>query len=292
MTAATPTPKPTGTQPAPTTIHVAHSPDSDDAFMFYALASGKIDTEGLTYVHELQDIETLNQRAMRGELEVTAVSIHAYAYISDKYALLPHGASMGDKYGPRLVARTPMSRADIRGKRIAVPGLMTSAYLGLRMFEPDFEPVVTPFDQIEDVVAEGKVDLGLLIHEGQLTFGDKGLHLIQDLGEWWFGETGLPLPLGGNVVRKDLGDDLTRKISRHLHDSIAYGLEHRKAALDHSMQYARGLERSKADTFVGMYVNDWTLDYGERGRQAVRLFLQRGVEQGLISKPVSVEFVD
>lgn len=292
MTAATPTPKPTATQPAPTTIHVAHSPDSDDAFMFYALASGKIDTEGLTYVHELQDIETLNQRAMRGELEVTAVSIHAYAYISDKYALLPHGASMGDKYGPRLVARTPMSRADIRGKRIAVPGLMTSAYLGLRMFEPDFEPVVTPFDQIEDVVAEGKVDLGLLIHEGQLTFGDKGLHLIQDLGEWWFGETGLPLPLGGNVVRKDLGDDLTRKISRHLHDSIAYGLEHRKAALDHSMQYARGLERSKADTFVGMYVNDWTLDYGERGRQAVRLFLQRGVEQGLISKPVSVEFVD
>lgn len=292
MTAATPTPKPTATQPAPTTIHVAHSPDSDDAFMFYALASGKIDTEGLTYVHELQDIETLNQRAMRGELEVTAVSIHAYAYISDKYALLPHGASMGDKYGPRLVARTPMSRADIRGKRIAVPGLMTSAYLGLRMFEPDFEPVVTPFDQIEDVVAEGKVDLGLLIHEGQLTFGDKGLHLIQDLGEWWFGETGLPLPLGGNVVRKDLGDDLTRKISRHLHDSIAYGLEHRKAALDHSMQYARGLERSEADTFVGMYVNDWTLDYGERGRQAVRLFLQRGVEQGLISKPVSVEFVD
>ncbi|MEP6491559.1 MAG: MqnA/MqnD/SBP family protein [bacterium] len=276
----------------PTTIHVAHSPDSDDAFMFYALASGQIDTEGLSYVHELQDIETLNQRAMRGELEVTAVSIHAYAYLSDRYALLPHGASMGDQYGPRLVARTPMSRADIRGKRIAIPGMLTSAYLGLRLFEPEFEPVITPFDQIEDVVVDGKVDLGLLIHEGQLTFGDKGLHLVQDLGEWWFGETGLPLPLGGNVIRKDLGIDLTRKISRHLRDSIAYGLNHRKAALDHSMQYARGLDRSKADTFVGMYVNDWTLDYGDRGRKAVRQFLQRGVDAGIITNPVTVEFVD
>jgi 1,4-dihydroxy-6-naphthoate synthase len=275
-----------------TTIHVAHSPDSDDAFMFYALASGKIDTEGLMYVHQLQDIETLNQRAMRGELEVTAVSIHAYAYLADSYALLPHGASMGDRYGPRLVARSPLSRADIRGKRIAVPGLMTSAYLALRLFESVFEPVVTPFDQIEDAVADGSVDLGLLIHEGQLTFADRGLHLIQDLGEWWFGETGLPLPLGGNVIRKDLGDDLTRKISRHLRDSIAYGLEHRSAALDHSMQYARGLERSKADAFVGMYVNDWTLDYGEAGRRAVRQFLQRGVEAGIIPKPVAIEFVD
>ncbi|MGH7616211.1 MAG: menaquinone biosynthesis family protein, partial [Gemmatimonadaceae bacterium] len=220
-----------------TTIRVAHSPDSDDAFMFYARASGKIDTEGLTYVHELQDIETLNQRAMRGELEVTAVSIHAYAYLSDRYALLPHGASMGDRYGPRLVAKTPMTRADIRGKRVAIPGKLTSAYLALQLFEPEFEPVVTPFDQIEAVVADGKVELGLLIHEGQLTYADNGLHLIQDLGEWWFGETGLPLPLGGNVVRKDLGDSMTRKISRHLRDSIAYGLEHRNAALDHSMQY-------------------------------------------------------
>jgi 1,4-dihydroxy-6-naphthoate synthase len=275
-----------------TTIHVAHSPDSDDAFMFYALASGKIDTEGLTYVHQLQDIETLNQRAMRGELEVTAVSIHAYAYLADSYALLRHGASMGDRYGPRLVARSPLSRADIRGKRIAVPGLMTSAYLAMRLFERVFEPVVTPFDRIEDAVADGSVDLGLLIHEGQLTFADRGLHLIQDLGEWWFGETGLPLPLGGNVVRKDLGDDLTRKISRHLRDSIAYGLQHRSAALDHSMQYARGLDRSKADAFVGMYVNDWTLDYGEAGRRAVRQFLQRGVEAGIIAKPVAIEFVD
>ena len=275
-----------------TTIHVAHSPDSDDAFMFYALAEGKIDTEGLRYIHELQDIETLNRRAMRGELEVTAVSIHAYAYLADRYALLPHGASMGDRYGPRLVARQPMSRSDIRGKRIAIPGTLTSAYLALRLFEPQFEPVVIPFDQIEDAVVDGKVDLGLLIHEGQLTFADRGLHLVQDLGEWWFGETGLPLPLGGNVVRKDLGDDLTRKISRHLRGSIAYGLQHRGAALDHSMQYARGLERDRADTFVGMYVNDWTLDYGERGRRAVRKLLERGVEAGIIDRPVTVEFVD
>jgi 1,4-dihydroxy-6-naphthoate synthase len=275
-----------------TTIHVAHSPDSDDAFMFYALAAGKIDTEGLTYVHELQDIESLNQRAMRGELEVTAVSIHAYAYLSDKYSLLPHGASMGDRYGPRLVAREPADRSEVKGKRIAIPGPLTSAYLALQLYEPDFTPVFTPFDAIEDAVVNGDVDMGLLIHEGQLTFAERGLHLVADMGEWWFQETGLPLPLGGNVVRKDLGADLTRKISRHLRDSIAYGLQHRVGALDHAMQYARGLDRSKADTFVGMYVNDWTLDYGERGREAVRLFLQRGVEAGLVKKAVKVEFVD
>ena len=275
-----------------TTIHVAHSPDSDDAFMFYALAAGKIDTEGLTYVHELQDIESLNQRAMRGELEVTAVSIHAYAYLSDRYALLPHGASMGDRYGPRLVARDPASRRDVKGKRIAIPGPLTSAYLALQLYEPDFVPVFTPFDAIEDAVVNGEVDMGLLIHEGQLTFAERGLHLVADMGEWWFQETGLPLPLGGNVVRKDLGVDLIRKISRHLRDSIAYGLQHRVGALDHAMQYARGLDRSRADTFVGMYVNDWTLDYGERGRKAVRLFLERGVEAGLVTKPVTVEFVD
>ena len=275
-----------------TTIHVAHSPDSDDAFMFYALAAGKIDTEGLTYVHELQDIESLNQRALRGELEVTAVSIHAYAYLSDQYALLPHGASMGDRYGPRLVARERATRADVKGKRIAIPGPKTSAYLALQMYEPDFTPVFTQFDLIEDAVVNGDVDMGLLIHEGQLTFGDRGLHLVADMGEWWFEETGLPLPLGGNVIRKDLGIELTRKISRHLRDSIAYGLEHRTGALDHAMQYARGLDRAKADTFVGMYVNDWTLDYGDRGRQAVRLFLDRGVELGLITNAVNVEFVD
>jgi 5,8-dihydroxy-2-naphthoate synthase len=273
-------------------IHVAHSPDSDDAFMFYALAEGLIDTEGLQYIHELQDIETLNQRALRGELEVTAVSIHAYAYLSDRYALLPHGSSMGDRYGPRLVARTPMRRSDVKAKRIAIPGPLTSAYLALRLYMPDFDPVPTPFDQIEDAVVAGDVDLGLLIHEGQLTYQDRGLHLVADLGEWWFGDTGLPLPLGGNVVRKDLGADLTRKISRHLRASIAYGLQHRTQALDHAMQYARGLDRDTADTFVGMYVNDWTLDYGERGREAVRQFLGRGVAAGVIPRAIDVTFVD
>jgi 1,4-dihydroxy-6-naphthoate synthase len=276
----------------PRTIHVAHSPDSDDAFMFYALAEGRIDTNGLRYVHELQDIETLNQRALRGELEVTAVSIHAYAYIADRYALLPHGASMGDQYGPRLVARTPMTRADVKGLTIAVPGPLTSAYLALRLFEPEFTPVWTPFDQIEDVVERGEVDAGLLIHEGQLTFANRGLHLVADMGVWWYEETGLPLPLGGNVVRKDLGQDTIKLVSRHLRGSIAYGLEHRGAALDHAMRYARGLDQSEADTFVGMYVNDWTLDYGERGREAVRLFLRRGVDAGVIPHDVDVEFVD
>ena len=273
-------------------IHLAHSPDSDDAFMFYALAEGKVDPEDIQYVHQLQDIETLNQRALRGELEVTAVSIHAYAYLADQYALLPHGASMGDRYGPKLVTRLPMSRSDIRGRRIAVPGPLTSAYLALRLYEPDFEPVFTPFDQIDTAVIRGDVDAGLLIHEGQLTYGSQGLHLVADMGEWWFEETGLPLPLGGNVIRKDLDDALKKKISRHLRDSIAYGLQHRASALDHAMRYARGLERKDADTFVGMYVNDWTLDYGERGREAIRLFLDRGVQSGAIPHPVTVEFVD
>ena len=278
--------------PEMTTIRVAHSPDSDDAFMFYALAEGKIDTEGLTYVHELQDIESLNQRARRGELEVTAVSIHAYAYLTEQYALLPHGASMGDRYGPRLVARAPAVRGDVKGKRIAIPGPLTSAYLAMQMYERDFIPVFIPFDEIEDAVVDGTVDMGLLIHEGQLTFGDRGLHLVADMGEWWFQQTSLPLPLGGNVVRKDLGVDLIRKISRHLRASIAYGLQHRTAALDHSMQYARGLDRGMADEFVGMYVNLWTLDYGVRGREAVRRFLDRGVAEGLVTKPVQVEFVE
>ena len=276
----------------PTTIHVAHSPDSDDAFMFYALAEGKVDTEDLRYVHELQDIESLNQRALRGELEVTAVSIHAYAYLADRYALLPHGASMGDRYGPRLVARSPMRKEDVRGKRVAIPGPLTSAFLALRLYEPEFISVPTPFDQIEDAVLDGAVDPRLLIHEGQLTFADRGLHLVADMGEWWFEETRLPLPLGGNVVRKDLGSDLTRKISRHLKASIAYGLRHRSGALDHAMHFARGLERSRADTFVGMYVNDWTLDYGPRGRQAVRRLLDRGYTAGVIPKRATVEFAD
>jgi 1,4-dihydroxy-6-naphthoate synthase len=273
-------------------IRLAHSPDSDDAFMFYALAEGKVDTEGLEYVHELQDIETLNQRARRAELEVTAVSIHAYAYLTDSYALLPHGASMGERYGPRLVAREPLDRADVRGRRIAIPGPLTTAFLTLSLYEPDFIAVPIPFDRIEDAVAGGEAELGLLIHEGQLTYRDRGLHLVADMGEWWYGETGLPLPLGGNVIRKDLGPALMAQVSRHLRESIAYGLSHRPQALDHAMRYARGLERAKADTFVGMYVNAMTLDYGERGRRAVRELLARGVARGIVPGPARVEFAD
>ena len=278
--------------PPTRTITVAHSPDSDDAFMFYALAEGKVNTEGLAYRHELQDIETLNQRARRQELEVTAVSIHAFAYISDHYALLPHGASMGDKYGPRVVGRMKRGPDAIKGARIAVPGPLTSAYLALRLFEPDFEAVFVPFDKIEDAVLDGTVDLGLLIHEGQLTFGERGLHLLLDLGVWWHEETELPLPLGGNVIRKDLGPDLISMISRHLRESIAFGLTHRRAALDHAMKYARGLDRGQADTFIGMYVNEWTLDYGDAGRAAVQLFLQRGTDAGIIPHAVTVEFAE
>ena len=274
------------------TIHVGHSPDSDDAFMFYALAEGLIDTGDLTYTHELQDIETLNRRALRGELEVTAVSIHAYAYLADQYALLPSGSSMGDRYGPRLVARGPGALSEAAGKRIAVPGLLTTAYLALKLAVPEFEAVVVPFNEIEEAVSSGEVDYGLLIHEGQLTYGDTGLSLIVDLGEWWFSRTGLPLPLGGNVVRKDLGEALIGTISRHLRASIDYALDHREGALDHALQYARGLDRAKADTFVGMYVNDWTRDYGERGRTAVRTLLDHGIRAGIITQPVTVEFVE
>jgi len=271
-------------------IRLAHSPDSDDAFMFYALATGKIDTEGLTYVHELQDIESLNQRARRGELDVTAVSIHAYAYLTEQYVLLPHGASMGDRYGPRLVARQPMRRREVRGQRIAIPGPLTTAYLVLTLYEPDFIPVPTPFDEIEDAVADGAVDLGLLIHEGQLTFADRGLHLVADMGAWWYDETGLPLPLGGNVVSKRFDRATTSKISRHLRASIDYALQHYDDALAHAMQYARGLEAERADTFIRMYVNEWTRDYGDRGRAAVRELLARGVSAGVIPYPVNVEF--
>ena len=275
------------------TIRLAHSPDSDDAFMFYALAEGKVKTGDRRYVHELQDIETLNQRALRGELDVTAVSIHAFAYLADKYALLSHGASVGDGYGPRVVARTAPPadpRAALRGKRIAVPGLLTTAYLALRLYQPDFEPIVTPFDQIEDVVEAGKVDAGLLIHEGQLTYGDRGLHLWADMGAWWQSDTGLPLPLGGNVVRRDLGDPLIGAVSADLKASIVYGLAHREAALDHAMRYARGLDKAKADRFVGMYVNDFTVDYGESGRRAVRALLDRGVKAGIIPHAVDITF--
>lgn len=272
------------------TIRVAHSPDSDDAFMFYALAERLIDTGGIEYVHELQDIETLNQRAMRAELEVTAVSIHAYSYIADRYALLPHGCSMGDQYGPRLVGKRVFSAGELKGKRVATPGPLTTATLALRLFQPEVEVVHMAFDRVEDAVLADEVDAGMIIHEGQLTYATRGLKLIADMGEWWFRETGLPLPLGGNVVRKDLGEDMIQTVSRHLRASIAYALDHRGGALDHAMQYARGLDRGTADEFVGMYVNQWTLDYGATGREAVQVLLDRGHEAGIIRNRVLVEF--
>lgn len=276
------------------TIHVAHSPDSDDAFMFYALAEHKLDTGDLRYLHELADIETLNQRALTGELEVSAVSIHAYAYLADRYALLASGSSMGDGYGPRLVSRRPRPgdpRAGIAGLRVGVPGLRTTAYLALKLYQPDIETVVIPFDRIGAAVEAGTVDVGLLIHEGQLTYADDGLELWEDLGAWWLAETGLPLPLGGNVVRRDLGPALTAQIARDLRASIEYALAHRAPALAHASRYNRGIGEEKTDRFVGMYVNQWTVDYGERGRAAVRLLLDRGFEAGIIPHRVEVEFV-
>jgi 1,4-dihydroxy-6-naphthoate synthase len=276
------------------TIRVAHSPDSDDAFMFYALAEGKIDTGELRYVHELSDIETLNRRALSGDLEVTAVSIHAYAYLAQRYALLNSGSSMGDRYGPRLVGITEAPanpRGAARGKRIAVPGKLTTAYLALKLFQPDFVELVVPFDQIEDRVRRGEVDLGLLIHEGQLTYQDDGFHLWADMGEWWFGETGLPLPLGGNVVRRDLGPAVVEQVARDLKASIVYALEHRRPALEHAKRFNRGIGDEKTDRFVGMYVNEWTVDYGDRGRTAVRTLLERGYQAGVIPNRVEVEFV-
>jgi 1,4-dihydroxy-6-naphthoate synthase len=274
-------------------ITVGHSPDPDDAFMFYALAHNKLDTGNLRFRHELQDIETLNRRALRGELEVTAVSIHAYAHLLDKYALLPSGCSMGDKYGPMVVAKKPLRASDLPAARIAVPGTLTTAFLALRLLLPNgFCHEVIPFDRILEAVADGRFDAGLIIHEGQLTFQNQGLHLVVDLGVWWQERTGLPLPLGGNVVRRDLGQETIRQISRLLKESIQYGLDHRDDALAYALTYARDMDKSLADRFVGMYVNEWTLDYGPRGREAVRRLLQEGHRAGIIPSPVAVEFVE
>ncbi len=274
-------------------ITVGHSPDPDDAFMFYALAHEKLDTGDLQFRHELQDIETLNRRALRGELEVTAVSIHAYAHLLDKYALLPSGCSMGDRYGPMVVARQPQSIDALKKARIAVPGTLTTAFLTLRLLLPEgFTYEVVPFDQILSAVAEGRYDAGLIIHEGQLTFQNQGLHLIVDLGVWWQEKTGLPLPLGGNAVRRDLGPETMHEISRLLKESIRYALAHRDDALAYALRYARDMDKALADRFVGMYVNDWTLDYGPRGREAVRRLLDEGHRAGIIPCPVSVEFVE
>ena len=278
----------------PRTIHVAHSPDSDDAFMFWALAEGKIPTGDLAYEHELADIETLNRRALAGELEVTAVSVHAYAYLADRYAFLSSGSSMGDGYGPRLVAREPAPadpRVALRGRRVAIPGTLTTAALALRLYQPEVTPVVMPFDAIEDAVAGGAVDVGLLIHEGQLTFGDRGLHLWQDLGAWWLADTGLPLPLGGNVVRRDLGEAVVQQIARDLRASVEYALAHREPALAHAARFNRGIGDERTDTFVGMYVNEWTVDYGPRGREAVQALLDRAHAAGIVPSRVAVEFI-
>jgi len=275
-------------------ITLGHSPDPDDAFMFYALAADKIETDGLTFTHVIQDIETLNRRALKAELDVTAVSIHAYSYVLDQYALLTSGASIGDNYGPLVISRAPMgpmSLDDLRNATIAVPGLMTTAYLALRLCIGNAKTVVVPFDQIMDSVERGDVDAGLLIHEGQLTYSKRGFNKVIDLGEWWMTETGLPLPLGGNAIRKSLGADLIARVSKLLRESIEYGLKNREVAVRHSMKYGRGMEETLTDRFVGMYVNDYTIDYGDRGREAVRLLLERGHQAGLIPRPVELHFV-
>jgi 1,4-dihydroxy-6-naphthoate synthase len=279
-----------------TTLTLGHSPDPDDAFMFYALAKDLIPTHGFQFQHILQDIQTLNERATRGELDISAVSIHAYAYVSDKYALLPSGASMGDGYGPMLVAKQKFSCAEIAGKKIAVPGTMTSAFLALQLWlgKPvkEFNYIVVPFDQIFSTVKSGRADVGLIIHEGQLTYKNEGLVVCEDLGIWWGSQNnGLPLPLGGNVIHKKFPVDVRRKISGILSASIQYSLDHRPEAVQHALQFARDMGRDLADKFVGMYVNHWTLDYGDRGRESIRRFLGLGFERGLLPHRQELEFV-
>lgn len=271
---------------------LGHSPDPDDAFMFYALAHGLLDTEGWTFDHILQDIETLNQRAEQAELDITAISVHAYPYVQTHYALLSCGASMGERYGPMVVSRTQIPPDRLSEMRIAVPGTRTTAFLALSLAIGPFSYSVLPFDRILEAVARGEVDAGLIIHEGQLTFGRHGLHCVLDLGQWWDGETGLPLPLGANAVRRDLGMHVIQRLARLLRESIAYGLAHRGQAVTHALAYGRDLDESLADRFVGMYVNDYTLDFGERGRAAVRELLNRGYSAGLITVQPRVEFVD
>ncbi len=273
------------------TLRVGHSPDSDDAFMFYALTHDKLDTGGLKFVHQLEDIETLNGRALQGELEISAVSIHAFTHLADTYALLASGCSMGDHYGPKLITREPMTLEQVRSTTIAIPGKLTTAYLTLQLLlGKDVKIEVMPFDQILPAVADGRVDVGLIIHEGQLFYGDKGLHQVIDLGEWWFEQTGLPLPLGGNVVRKDLGPELVEQVASLLKQSIQYALANRPEALAYAMTYARDLDPALADQFVGMYVNEWTVDYGPRGREAVRTLLAKAADAGLVPR-VDVQFV-
>ena len=280
------------TKPEIRTISVAHSPDSDDAFMFYGLATNKLETEGLKFEHTLKDIQTLNEDAKKGVFDVTAVSFHAYAYIDDKYALLPHGASIGDKYGPIVVSKEQYKPEDIARLKIAVPGELTSAFLALKIYEQNFEYVVVPFDEIIDYVQKGKADAGLLIHEGQLFYKDMGLRKVLDLGEWWHERTGLPLPMGGNVIKRELGEELMRKVSRQLLKSIKYSMDNREDALAYAMQFARDMPTELADRFVAMWVNDLTLDYGARGREGVERLLAEGYDKGIIPHKVKIDFVD
>jgi len=275
----------------PIEIRVAHSPDSDDAFMFYALATNKVRVPGMTFRHVLCDIETLNQAAHDEIYDVTALSFHAYGFVKDKYALLDCGASFGEGYGPIVVASHALKSGQLKGRRVAVPGLMTTAYLTLKLFEPGFDPVPMAFDKILDAVKQGVVDAGLVIHEGQLTYGQMGFHKVIDLGQWWLEQTGLPLPLGGNGVRRALGEQTGRQIARAIRQSVAHGLEHREEALNYAMQFARDMDPDMADKFVGMYVNKWTLGYGDRGRQAVRELLARGAAAGLMPNFGQIEFL-
>lgn len=274
------------------TISVAHSPDSDDAFMFYGLATNKLDTGPISFTHVLQDIQTLNEEARRGTYDVTAISFHAYAYVADKYALLPHGASIGDKYGPIVVSSEVREPEEIGNLRIAIPGTLTSAFLALRIFNDQFQYEVVPFDKIIEAVQSGRCDAGLLIHEGQLFYETVGLHKVLDLGEWWHERTGLPLPMGGNAIKRDLGPELMREVSRLLRASIQYSLDNREDALQYAMQFARDMDAELADRFVAMWVNELTLDYTDRGRESVRRLLAEGFERKIIPKKVSVEFTE
>ena len=274
------------------TITVAHSPDSDDAFMFYGLATNKLETEGLKFEHTLKDIQALNEDARNGVFDVTAISFHAYAYVADKYALLPHGASIGDKYGPILVSKELRDPSEIGSMTIAIPGELTSAFLALRIYNSHFNYKVIPFDDIIEAVQKGDVDAGLLIHEGQLFYNQMGLNKVLDLGEWWHEQTGLPLPMGGNVIRRDLGENLMKRVSGYLHESIVYSMENREDALAYAMQFARDMQPELADRFVAMWVNNMTLDYGDRGREAVRRLLHEGHKSGVIPHAVDVEFVE
>jgi 1,4-dihydroxy-6-naphthoate synthase len=273
-------------------LTLAHSPDSDDAFMFYALATGKIGAPDLSFTHRLEDIESLNRKALGGIYDITAISFHAYPYLEDEYVLLPSGASFGDRYGPVVVSRARLDSRNLNGKRVAVPGKMTTAYLALQLYEPGVEAVVTPFDQILDAVAKGETDAGVVIHEGQLTYAGAGLRKVLDLGEWWYEQTKLPLPLGGNAIRRTLGSPTQHKVAALLKESIQFSLHHREEALSYAQQFSRGLDTTTADRFVAMYVNDWTLDYGQRGRLAVQELLDRGFQRGLLPKAVKAEYVE